>query len=49
MSLARRVIPVHRILASSIAAAFHREEHRRWELTVNHWDLPIHQMDPHAP
>ena len=30
-------------------AAFDRGEDRRWELTVNHWDLPIHQMDPHAP
>lgn len=31
------------------AAARQREEDRRWELTVNHWDLPIHQIDPHAP
>jgi hypothetical protein len=23
-------------------AAFTREENRRWELTLNHWDLPIH-------
>jgi hypothetical protein len=22
--------------------AFTREENRRWELTTNHWDLPIH-------
>ena len=22
-----------------------REENRRWELTVNHWDLPIYQVD----
>ena len=29
-------------------AALNREEDRRWELTVNHWDLPIHQIDPHA-
>jgi hypothetical protein len=21
---------------------FHRDENRRWELTGNHWDLPIH-------
>jgi len=21
---------------------FKREEDRRWELTANHWDLPIH-------
>jgi hypothetical protein len=27
-------------------AAFHREENRRWELTTNHWDLPIHQVNP---
>jgi hypothetical protein len=26
-----------------------REENRRWELTTNHWDLPIHEIDPHAP
>jgi hypothetical protein len=25
-----------------------REEQRRWELTINHWDLPIHEIDPHA-
>lgn len=25
------------------------EENRRWELTLNHWDLPIHQIDPHQP
>jgi hypothetical protein len=29
-------------------AALTKEEDRRWELTVNHWDLPIHQIDPHA-
>jgi|SRR5271156_2859682 len=23
-------------------ATFKREENRRWELTANHWDLPIH-------
>ncbi len=23
-------------------ATFKREENRRWELTTNHWDLPIH-------
>jgi hypothetical protein len=22
--------------------AFNKEENRRWELTANHWDLPIH-------
>jgi hypothetical protein len=31
------------------SAAFNKDEDRRWELTVNHWDLPIHQMNPHAP
>lgn len=25
-----------------------REELRRWELTENHWDLPIRQIDPNA-
>lgn len=30
-------------------AARHRDENRRWELTINHWDLPIHEVDPHAP
>jgi len=25
-----------------------REENRRWELTTNHWDLPIREADPHA-
>jgi hypothetical protein len=25
-----------------------QEEQRRWELTINHWDLPIHEIDPHA-
>jgi len=24
------------------------EENRRWELTTNHWDLPIHEVDPHV-
>lgn len=23
-------------------ATYQREENRRWELTTNHWDLPIH-------
>ena len=27
-------------------AAFRRDENRRWELTTNHLDLPIHQVDP---
>lgn len=26
-------------------AKFKREENRRWELTTNHWDLPIHVVD----
>lgn len=30
------------------AAARQREEDRRWELILNHWDLPIHEIDPHA-
>jgi len=25
--------------------AFQREEDRRWELTANHWDLPIHRVE----
>jgi hypothetical protein len=25
-----------------------KEENRRWELTTNHYDLPIHTVDPHA-
>jgi hypothetical protein len=27
---------------------FRRDENRRWELTTNHWDLPIHRVDPNA-
>jgi hypothetical protein len=27
---------------------FQKEENRRWELTANHWDLPIHVVDPKA-
>lgn len=27
------------------AATRKREENRRWEVTVNHWDLPIYQVD----
>ncbi len=26
-----------------------REENRRWELTANHWDLPIYQVDTTKP
>lgn len=29
-------------------AAHEREDQRRWELTLNHWDLPIREIDPHA-
>lgn len=29
-------------------ADLNKAENRRWELTVNHWDLPIHQVDPHS-
>jgi hypothetical protein len=28
--------------------AFTREENRRWELTTNHWDLPIHVVNADA-
>jgi hypothetical protein len=28
--------------------AFTREENRRWELTTNHWDLPIHVVNVNA-
>jgi hypothetical protein len=27
--------------------ALKADEQHRWELTLNHWDLPIHQIDPH--
>lgn len=30
-------------------ATLRRDENRRMELTANHWDLPIHDIDPHAP
>jgi hypothetical protein len=26
-------------------ATFKRDENRRWELTTNHWDLPIHEVN----
>jgi hypothetical protein len=29
-------------------ATFVREENRRWELTTNHWDLPIHVVKADA-
>ena len=28
--------------------AFNKEENRRWELTTNHWDLPIHVVNTNA-
>ena len=28
-------------------AAEAKEDQVRWELTLNHWDLPIHEADPH--
>jgi hypothetical protein len=31
------------------SAKLKREENRRWELVESHWDLPIHEIDPHAP
>ena len=27
---------------------FRKEENRRWELTTNHWDMPIHIADPNT-
>ncbi len=30
-------------------AAEAKEDQVRWELTLNHWDLPIHEVDPHKP
>jgi hypothetical protein len=29
-------------------AAMNRDEGRRWDLTEDHWDLPIRQTDPNA-
>jgi len=26
--------------------AFRKDENRRWELTTNHWDMPIHLVNP---
>ena len=31
------------------AASLKREENRRWELTTNHWDLPVYQVDTTRP
>jgi len=33
------------LISRRITATRKREENRRWELTVNHWDLPIYQVD----
>jgi len=30
-------------------ATLKRDENRRWELTENHWDLPIYQVDVTKP
>ena len=30
------------------AVAMGKDEQRRWEITVQHWDLPIHDVDPHG-
>lgn len=30
-------------------AAMKRDENRRWEMTENHWDLPIYQVDTTKP
>lgn len=38
--VAKQLIPVQ--------ATLKREGNRRWELTTNHWDLPIHGVDPDA-
>ena len=42
----RRIIEIEAQLFPD-KAALTRDENRRWELTVNHWDLPIRQIDPH--
>lgn len=31
------------------AAARKKIDQRRWEMTANHWDLPIYQVDPTRP
>ena len=28
--------------------ALNKDEQRRWELTLDHWALPIREVDPHA-
>jgi hypothetical protein len=38
--IAKQLFPDH--------GTFTREENRRWELTTNHWDLPIHVVNPEA-
>ena len=27
--------------------AYRAGQRRRWELTLNHWDIPINEVDPH--
>jgi hypothetical protein len=41
---------VHRIFsfAALLATGVTALSARRWKLTVNHWDLPVHRIDPHA-
>jgi hypothetical protein len=29
-------------------AALKRDENHRWEFVESHWDLPIHEIDPHS-
>jgi len=29
-------------------AALRREDQKRWDLTLAHWDAPIHVIDPHG-
>ena len=29
-------------------ATYKADTRRRWELTLNHWDLPISEVDPHS-
>ena len=30
------------------AATRERDEQKRWDLTLNHWDMPIEKIDPHT-
>ena len=40
----------HEVEKSLFAASpdYRKDENRRWELTTNHWDLPIHEVDPRS-